>query len=309
MAVKRIQNRIAGNRLLLPMTSILALLIFGVAGLAGSQAWKQLPFLAVSVFLMSELNKTHALIRIYSRSISSSFLLLSIIGSFLYPDYSYGLVQLCLVAFYTAMFGAYYSIQSIRRVYFAFLCLGVISGFYVQILFVVPFVWMMMAFSLRIFHFRTWTASLLGLLTPYWFGAVWLFYQSDFRLLAEHFSGILPAGAFFDYDLLSLRQRIITVYLFLLFAAGGIHFYRKKYMDKLRTRLLYQVFATMNLLLWALLVIQPAHSDCLIPLVIVNTAPFIAHFVTLTNTRFTNLAFLAIILITFTLIGFQLWTL
>ena len=309
MAVKRTQNRIAENRLLLPMTSLLALLIFGVAGLAGSQAWKQLPFLAVSVFLMSELNKVHALIRIYSRTISSSFLVLSVIGSFLYPDYSYGLIQLCLVAFYTAMFGAYHSIRSVKRVYFAFLCLGIISVFYVRILFIIPFVWMMMAFSLHIFHVRTWTASLLGLLTPYWFGTVWLFYQSDSHLLTKHFSDLLPSDAFFDYDLLPLRQRIISVYLFLLFVIGGIHFYRKKYMDKLRIRLLYQVFATMNLLLWALLVIQPAHSDYLIPLIIVSTAPFIAHFVTLTNTRFTNLAFLAIILITFTLIGFQLWTL
>jgi hypothetical protein len=37
---------------------------------------------------------------------------------------------------------------------------------------------------------RTWVASLLGLVTPYWFGSIWLLYQKSYTLAIEHFSAL-----------------------------------------------------------------------------------------------------------------------
>ena len=44
------------------------------------------------------------------------------------------------------------------------------------------------------------------------------------------------------------------------------------------------------------------------PLAIISTSPLIAHFITLTRTRITNIAFFVILIAAFALIGFNLWT-
>ena len=77
MAIRRIQNRIAESRFLLPTTAIIALCICLLAGLVQKQQW--IPFLlfAIATYFFAELNNTNALLRIYSRTVSSSFMLLT----------------------------------------------------------------------------------------------------------------------------------------------------------------------------------------------------------------------------------------
>mgnify|MGYP007070090925 CR=1 FL=1 len=74
----RIQNKIAENRWLLLWGALLATLVWFLAGLVSHQEmWVPFACTIVATYFMVELNNTNALIRIYSRTVSTAFLLLT----------------------------------------------------------------------------------------------------------------------------------------------------------------------------------------------------------------------------------------
>ena len=100
MIVKRFQNRVAESRIALPVTGVYAFAVCALGGLFTEQLWVQFVLLAVSSFLMMELNNVNALIRIYSRMVSCSFLVLAVMSQYLVVDVRCGIVQACFIAFY-----------------------------------------------------------------------------------------------------------------------------------------------------------------------------------------------------------------
>ena len=64
----------------------------------------------------------------------------------------------------------------------------------------------------------------------------------------------------------------------------------------------------MTMLTAIFLVLQPQHYDVLIRLLIINTAPLIGHFIALTHTKVTNIAFYAIVIICLLVTAFNAWT-
>ena len=75
--IKRTQNRIAESRWALPICAAYTLLICIISGLFVEGIWVQLALTAVATLLMVELNNRNSLIRIYSRMVSCSFLVLT----------------------------------------------------------------------------------------------------------------------------------------------------------------------------------------------------------------------------------------
>lgn len=88
-----------------------------------------------------------------------------------------------------------------------------------------------------------------------------------------------------------------------------IHFRLNNYKDKIRTRMLFEIFSVMNLCLMVFIALQPNLIEPLLTLLIVNTAPMIAHYIALTNTKVTNVSFYIIILITLGITIGNVWTL
>ena len=101
---KLLQNKITGSRLTLPVTLCYAIGIWLLGGLIQEQWWIQFGCFMLTAYLMVQLNNTNALIRIYSRMVSVSFLLLSCMACFLFPSLSGNFTQLCIVASYLIFF-------------------------------------------------------------------------------------------------------------------------------------------------------------------------------------------------------------
>ena len=83
--MKRLQNQIAGSRYTLPVTMIYGALVWLLAGLIQHQWWLQFALFNVAALLMLEFTNINVLIRIYSRSVSSAFVMLSCAAVFLFP--------------------------------------------------------------------------------------------------------------------------------------------------------------------------------------------------------------------------------
>jgi uncharacterized membrane protein len=71
--------------------------------------------------------------------------------------------------------------------------------------------------------------------------------------------------------------------------------------------MLFEVFIVMDICSFVFIILQPQHYDFLMRIMIINTAPLIAHFVALTRTWFTNAFFGLICLAAIAITAYNLW--
>ena len=305
---KYFQNRIAGSRLTLPVTGIYALAIWFMGGVLQEQWWLQLACFAFTAYLVVLLSNMNSLIRVYSRLMSAFFLALGCCDCLLFPSVSESACILFFVLSYLILFMSYQDKTRSGYVLYAFIALGIASMFYVHMLCLVPLFWLFMRYNLLALSWRTWMASILGVLTPYWFAECWYFYRGEPWILLEHFEPLANFESVADYAVVTPGQAALYILLVVLGIMGSIHFIHKSYLDSIRVRLLYSIFISMDLILAVFLALQPQHYNLLIRLMIVNTAPLVAHFFALTSTKVTNVVFYTTLTAIITLTVYNLWT-
>jgi hypothetical protein len=307
MARKRFQNRVAESRLALPFTTIYSVVMWIVAGLFTKQLWIQFALMTISTYLIVEMNNKNALIRVYSRMVSCALLSLTIMANFMLPSVECSVVQLCFISFYFTLFLCYQNKRASGWIFFSFICLGIASFEFVQILYFVPILWIIMSADIRALSARTFIASLLGIIVPYWFYGAYLFFNDNIASLITHFTALAQFQPLLMYQNISLHQIVTFAYVAILSLTGIIHFFRTSYNDKIRTRMLYETFITVDILCLVFMVLQPQHFNFLMCILIVNTSPLIAHFIALTHTWFTNIAFYIILISTLSITFYNLW--
>ena len=92
--IKRLQNRIAESRYTLPITAFYSIIIWLIAGLVSQQWWIQFGCFVVSAWMMMMLNKENLLIRIFSRLVSSTYLVLTCAAVFLFASRACAIMQM-----------------------------------------------------------------------------------------------------------------------------------------------------------------------------------------------------------------------
>ena len=163
---------------------------------------------------------------------------------------------------------------------------------WVQTLFYLPILWVIMRTNILSMSPRNFVASLLGIILPYWFYAGYLAVKGDITILLNHFAKIAVFSEPFNFKLLSFNQILTLSFVLVCAVIGIVHFMNQKRNDNIRTRLFYQIFITVDLATIVFLFLQPQHYEALLSVLIVTTAPLIAHFLALTRTRITNWMFL-----------------
>ena len=307
MAKKRIQNIVAESRFALPVTAVYALLMSMACGLSARNLWNQLAVLAVSSYLMVELNNANAIIRVYSRMVSCSYIVLFLMSGLLVSPVSSVLTQLCFIVFYMFFFRAYQNKSSMGLVFYAFLMIGLASTMSVHVFFLVPLMWILLFTNVLAGNIRSFFASVIGLVFPYWFLASYHIYTGNPEALAAHFSKLAEFGKLFDHTVLTDGRIMVLAMLALFMVVGIVHFHRNSYKDKIRTRMIYEIFSITGIYVMALLALQPNLYSELTGIMVVNTAPLIAHYIVFTNTRLTNVSFFVIVLSILLMTIYGIW--
>lgn len=306
---KRIQNIVAESRNTLPISTLYAIIIWLLAGLLHHQWWVQLGCFAASIYLMAELNRQNLLIRIFSRMVSCAYIVLTCTAVFLFPSLIGAMIQLCAIMSLFLLFHTYQDKETVGWVFYTFLCVGLGSLAETQLLYYVPLFWFIMAWFIYSLSWRTFSASLLGLVTPYWLSLPWYLFYSENGLteLTSHFEGLFDPSTPFQLSILSLPQLLFVVFLLVLVMIGATHFFLNSYLDKIRVRQIYYSFTIITIFSMLLLALQPQRYDIIIRMMIVSSSPIIAHFIALSHTRLSNIVFLMIAATAFFLTGMNLW--
>lgn len=304
---RRLQNNVSESRMTLPAAAIYATLVWMAGGLVSDGLWMQFGCFAASTYLMVELNNANALIRVYSRMVSCAFIALSCAATFLFTSAGGAAMELFAIASYAALFRSYQDRQAAGLTFYAFMSISTGSLFYAEMLYFAPVLWLLMAAFVRSASLRTVAASVLGLCLPYWLAAAIALYTGHLPMLADHLGQLAATGPLCDFSLLSANQVATMAFVMAMAATGIIHYRRQSINDKIRTRMFYSCFITMDIASAALAILQPQHYELALRMMIVNTSPLIAHFITLTNTKVTNVAFCAIVVAILALTAFNLW--
>lgn len=303
---KRFQNKVAGSRYALPISATLIALIWVAVGLWVSNIWVQFAFTIVSTFLMVELNNRNALMRIYSRMVSCSFLVLLTTVALPSPTLKGSISTLCAIAFYLIIWNTYQDKRSAGWTFYAFCCIGLASMVFIQVLYFMPLLWiLMMTFTLS-FSARTFFASLVGIITPYWFSAGYFLYNDNLQGLINHFTDFVNYRELFDYSQITDHNVVNMSFIIVLAIIGMIHFLRNSYADKIRTRMIYESLIMMNAASIIFVILQPQHIYELQGFMIVNTAPLIAHWITFTNSKIANIFFITMLVMVVLIMAYNI---
>lgn len=306
--MKYIQNIVAESHRTLPITAVYAIVIWLMAGLINEGWWLQFGCFVLSVFLMMQMNSQNLLTRIYSRTVSVSYMALICTPVFLFHSVSGALLQICIIAALLILFSCYQDNESPGRIYYTFLLIGIGGLINLHMLLFIPLFWILMAFFVYAMGWRTWFASLIGLLTPFWFTAgFWLFGMRSFSDLTPPFALQLPTLQWFDFSDFSMQQALFLAFILLLIVIGSIHFIIDSIHDKIRVRQLYYAFMFLGAYSLVLLFILPHEYDMLIRVITIAVSPLIGHFFALTHSKFSNMLFFVIVIGLLTITSYNLW--
>jgi hypothetical protein len=222
-----------------------------------------------------------------------------------------GFVQFCFIVSILSLFNTYQGLPVIGWLYYAFLFLSLASLVEVRILLYLPLFWLLMLVTIHARGWRAIMASVLGILTPYWFMLAWLLYSQrqefDYNQLISHF-GELSAVTLSDFAIDDLQRLLTLTVVIIPGIVGGIHFIMKHYEDKFRVRQLYYSFIYLALYTFALMFVIPSQFDMLLRILIIAASPLIGHFFALTKTKVSNIFFLVTAGIILILTIFNLWS-
>lgn len=270
--------------------------------------WIQLGGMIIATYLMVELNNQNALIRIYSRMVSCSFVIMMLMANYLLKQPSIIATSICHIAFYLILFKAYQDKNGTGWIFYTFVFMGLASILWVQTLFFVPLIWILMTTNVLCMSVRTLISSLLGLMIPYWFWAGYLALTGQIDHLLTHFTALSMWNEPLSFHGVSNHQLYTIAFICTLGVIGSIHFLRTSYMDKIRIRMIFETFIVIDMVALVLLLLQPQHADQLTAILIINTSPLLGHFIALTRTKVTNIVFLFISIIAIFLTAYNLWT-
>lgn len=308
---KRIQNRIAESRYTLPIAAFYSIFIWLCAGLVSHQWWIQFSCFIVSAFMMMMINKENMLIRIYSRLVSSFYLVLTCTAVFLFESRSCAIMQMGAAISFYMLWHCYQDKRSVGWTFYTFFFLSAGSIMQSQVLYYLPILWFMMARYINSLSWRTFFASLVGLVAPYWLCVPYFILKGEncIELLINHFGPPLDVAELPDYSVLHLNQLVLLVLLVILMTIGSFHFIATSYKDTVRVRQIFYSFIATEVFSIALLLIKPQCYDIAIHVLILVVSPMIAHFFALTDSRFTNILFMITLTMILLVTGFNLWTL
>ena len=241
---------------------------------------------ALVVYLMAELNNANVLLRVNSRMLSSMLAILLCLVVSCHRFQPGNVVMLFSLMSFFPLFAAYQQPNPLLT-FISLMLVSVASLVFPKLLWLVPVYWFIQAY-IRAFSFRCCIASILAVMLPYWFyGGIAVLTDS----LAEFIVHCKEVISFqmYDYTQLEILDLILYSFVLLLFVTGTIDFYLHQYMDKTRTRIIYNSLIVYGIIISIWIGAQPQYFSTLLPMLLLATSIIFGHFFTLTHTRFTHI--------------------
>ena len=299
---RKLQNRITAGRWTLPA----AILISATCQVASyfllpeskeAYSWANrllsLLLCGATGYFLIVLNNAFALIRMRASVQTAIFFLLVTVCPVLHQLHAGNMAAAALLASFFFLFRSYQQLQPSGLVFHTFVCLAVGSLFFPPMLYLVPVYWMG-SYMFQSLTLRSFFASLVGLLLPYWLLCGYLAWQGEWSLFAAWGTRCLPV----DRSVMDLNAwEVATLgYLALLFVVSAAHCLLASLDDKLRTRAYLQFLILLDVVLFMGVLCFPAYCACWIAMLLIGVSILAGHLFVLTHSKASNLFFLGVLI-------------
>lgn len=295
--MRRIQKEISRSKLSWPIMALITVVLWFIAWLQDHTTFLALPLLMTAGLFMMWINHLFALIRMFSRMIATCYLAF-MAALIVTPDLSSVqeksiLLQLCIIGFLMLFFSCYQYRKAQGIFLYAFIAISIASLFFKQILFIVPLLWLLSIYCLVAFNLKIWLSSIFGIALPYLF--LWCYYlltntPPDERALF----GNWEFCHVFNFDDIPSPMMFAFYATSALSIFGIVHILREGHRDKVRTRMMYQIFISLAVFSFFMTLLQPQHIAEFTAIQIVPASAMLGHFSATTETKRSNAFFIFI---------------
>ena len=310
MVKKRFQNKIAGSDFTFPFCAVVAAILWWLPECTFSlSAALGMVVCGLATYIVMETNNRMLIIRMRTRMMSCVWMVLAASLPFMHPLGNPIVAATLLCASYFMLFRCYEQHRPQANTFHAFLLLSIGSFFApVMLLLAIPFYIYLVGF-LRSLTKKAFWAGILGIVAPFWCYAIWSFLTKDLQGFVQHLVGMaqfeMPCLGALTALPFSVQVSIGVVAL--LSIVSIIHYLRYNYDDKIRVRMYLYIYVSQTFLLLAFLLLQPAHYETTMALLVASASPLIAHYLALSRSIFCSIFFVLSLLLIVAMATLNLW--
>jgi len=304
MNLNKFQTQVATGRFTLPVVILICLLLWGIS----FQEWNELVSLIITAligYVMIESNTAFTLIRTRTAMPVCIYGWIATSLLFLHPFNWENFIPLIFILAVYQLFCSYESPSPTNPVYHAFLLISLGSLILPQFIVFAFLLWISMI-PFRAMNLKSFIASLIGLVTPYWFLFGYAFYFDQMPLFLfplQEMIHLYPIG----YSSLTLTEFISWGIVTLWLLISSIHYLQISFMDKTRTRIYHSFLVYAGWWVTLLSILQPIHLYVWIPIQLICMAFLSGHLFTLTRNRFSGIFFVITFVVFILLTVYNLW--
>ncbi len=256
--------------------------------------------------LLIELNNKFAIIRTRATVQTSFFYLLIAVCPFVHQIYTGSLAALGMFLALFFIFRSYQSPSGNSDFFNSFCFIGGTSLFFPQILYLAPF-WLLSAAKFQPLSLRNLCSAIIGLIFPYWFLFGYAFFWGDITLFYQPFIDLTTFTPSFQLSQCSWNEIVVYAYMLLLYLAAIVHRVLNGHRNNIRTSAFLDFLITVSFFIFALGLIQPELSISLLPVLTLFISILIGQVFSTTNTKASNIFFIASLAMLLFLFAFNLW--
>lgn len=259
-------------------------------------------------YFLIELNNQFSIIRMRASMQTALFFLLVTVCPQMHLLHTGDLTAIPLLLSVYFLFKSYQQSQASGQLFHSFLFLGAGSILFPQLTFL-SVLWLLEASQFRSLTPRSFCGALLGWLLPYWLLFGHAFFYEDMNLFYRPFTELTTWNPLFHWQILQPWEMATLGYLLLLFLISAVHCIAAGFEDKIRTRAYLQFLISLSAFLFLLIMLQPQYASNFLPTLTVSCSFLIGHYFVLTNSKGSNLLFIASLVGLTFLFVFNIWTL
>jgi len=256
-------------------------------------------------FIIQRICDIEMLISERTRLVFLFFVLLMSTHAGLLPFKEVTLVLLCMVLVIYALFNVYQQPEATGKMFNAGVYLGIAGLFMPQALWFVPLLWMGM-YQFLTLSYRSFVASLLGVLTIYWIVLGWCVWTHDYSMFTLIYSSLKEVdflSVFLSFRYYQLGFFIVLLLVFVAF----FHIKMDAMNNRVRVRQMLSFLIYMSIWSLALVCIYSADADAFIVLFYLPVSIIMAYFFENLKARFRFLLFYLVLAINAFSFMLRLW--
>ena len=256
-------------------------------------------------FVIQRINDVEMLIRERTRLPLMLFVLFVSTNAGLMPVKEVSVVLICLVFMIYELFNSYQLPESTGRFFNAGLLIGISCMFIPQVLWYVPLLWLGM-YQFRSLSYKSFFASLIGVLIVYWFVLAWCVWYNDFSMFGSLFSS-LASFDIFSNSLLFQYHRIGFVLIVILQITASFFIKMDAFNNSVRVRQMLSFLLNMSAWTLILLLLYSKNTDSFMEILYLPLSVVIAYFIDNIRYRFRFVLYYSMLVLLFTFYIMRVW--